>query len=341
MKRRVLLLLVLLSATTGLALGGVGFAVVRAPGATPAESAAKVRIAYIPVAVANAYQAAVIDAAKREAKRLNASVSLFDPNWNSGDQIAQLEQVTALGTNRFDAVGVAPLNAVAIMPAVREALKAGLKVGNTTLLGPKFNTPRPQVPGISVSVMAVDERMGQKQARMAILACKNVNPCSVAWVGSTSTASFEVARKNIFDRIMAQHPNIKVTTVGDTEWSREGGLKVIGTLIQSKPDIHVILAADQALLGAETALRDAGVLGKVKLIGVGGVQQAKARIKDGRWFGTVAMGPRTEGTMMVRGLVKAVRTGVKTGGIDSTANLPNNGMITRQFIARWKPQFVG
>ncbi len=78
-----------------------------------------------------------------------------------------------------------------------------------------------------------------------------------------------------------------------------------------------------------------------QLVGYGGAQQAIQNIVDGKQFGTVVQLPATEGRLGVEQLVKAIRTGTATEGIDTLATLPDGGVVTKanaeQFLtlAEW------
>src|SRR5262249_36216626 len=160
------------------------------------------------------------------------------------------------------AVGFFPIDNLAPIPTVKKALKAGLKIGiSDAVLGSKLDTDAIQVPGVSVQASPVWSRQGVKIGDLAIAACKGMNPCKIGWVGGLSQIwPPEKEFRKTFGQTIAGSSNIKIDAeVGDTMYSREGGLKVIGDLVQAKPNLNVIIAADQALLGAETALKDAGV----------------------------------------------------------------------------------
>ena len=79
--------------------------------------------------------------------------------------------------------------------------------------------------------------------------------------------------------------------------------------------------------------------GKVILVGYGASAAALAGVASGAWYGDVAQAPASEGRLAVQALVKALRTGQDSGGIDPVAELPDNGIVTKanvsQFTAEW------
>ncbi len=303
----------------------------------------KLKIAVLVGSATNAYQAASIKAAKAAAARLNVSLTIYDGAFDGAKQISQMEDVISLGTGRFDGIAFFPLDNVATISVVKKAIAAGFTVGiSDAVLGPRLDTKEPQVKGLAVQASPVWSLQGQKLGSLIVEACKGKNPCKVGWAGGLKIWPPEgMILKNV-KAVIAKSKNVQIAVnVGDTFYTREGGLKIIGTMIQSHSDLDVIVAADQALLGAETALKDAGMFGKVKLVGLGGSIQSKPRIADGRWFGTAAQAPATEGRLVIEGIVKQIRTGKGLGGVDTTTALPDNGRITKANVAKFNPQFSG
>jgi len=311
---------------------------------TQAAKPKQLKIAMVVGSAANSYQAAIIAAAKKTAAKQNATVTVFDSQFDAAKAIAALEDIVSLGKSRFDGIAFLPLDNVAPLAEVKKILAAGWVIGIANgVIGPRLDTGQPQVKGLAVQATAVWKTNGVKMAKLIAMACKGINPCKVGWAGGLSQWPAEkLMLKTILTGLKASSPNVDMSVrVGDTGYTREGGLKVIGTMIQAHPDLNAIVAADQALLGAETAIKDADLLRKVKLVGWGGSIQSKPRIQDGRWFGTIAAAPVAEGTYLIKGVVQMIRTGKGLGFIDTPATLPNGGIITKANINRFTPQYSG
>lgn len=308
------------------------------------DAAKPVRVAVLMGATTNAYQAAALAAATDEATALgNVELTTYDAAFDPAKQVSQIEDVTSLGTSRFDAILLFPVDNNLPVDAVKAALAAGLEVGVADgVLGPLLTTKDIQIDGVSVQVGPVWSSYGERLARLTAEACEGIDPCNVIFTKGLTNWAPEVQYRESFGTEIAKSPNVHVVAEpGDTGYSREGGLKVIGDAIQANPSADVIIAADQALLGAETALDDAGLLGKVKLVGVGGTKQGVDRINAGIWFGTVGQAPADEGKLGLEGVVTAVRGGADVGGVDSQASIVNDAVITKEFAAQFTPQFEG
>ena len=87
-------------------------------------------------------------------------------------------------------------------------------------------------------------------------------------------------------------------------------LKAAQTMLQSQPDMDVIVGADQGATGAQQALGGK----KVTLIGYGGGGVGLKNVGSGAWYGTVVQRPATEGKLGMQCVIKAVKTGKGCGG---------------------------
>lgn len=110
-------------------------------------------------------------------------------------------------------------------------------------------------------------------------------------------------------------------------------------MLQAHPDINVIVGADQGIEGAVQALDGAKLTGTVLLVGFGGGATAIAGVKAGTWFSDIAQAPASEGALGMQALIKAIKTGKSSGGINPVASLPDNGVITKanasKFTGEW------
>jgi ABC-type sugar transport system substrate-binding protein len=152
--------------------------------------------------------------------------------------------------------------------------------------------------------------------------------------------ALDTAEQEGFQSVVGGIPSIKVVASGQAGYTgTDEGRSAVQDILQTVPHPDVIVAAgDQGIEGAELALKAAGVTG-VKLIGVGGSAPAIAGIKGGSWYGDVFGAPETEGRIAITALIKALRDGQDTGGVDTGTQLPDDGLVTNanvdQFTAQW------
>ena len=191
-----------------------------------------------------------------------------------------------------------------------------------------------------MSVLAPPVRSGEGMGEITLKACEGLSPCRVVYFYGVKGSPLDVALKQGFDAVTKANPDVKVVEEAEGKYlGPDVALKATQDLLQVTPDFDVVLGPDQAMQGVEIALRDAGKLDKVKIIGLGGSSVALKAIKAGTWFGDLVLPPRTEGRLVMEGMVTKLRTGEDTGGVESITKLPDSGRATAEnideFTAEW------
>jgi ribose transport system substrate-binding protein len=302
-----------------------------------AVSKQKPRIAYLSFAVANSYDAPMLAAAKAVAKAQGASVTVFDAANDPKKQLAELQ--TAVSSNQYDGIVVQPIFGPQLIPTIRSAIKAGIKVANMDqILGTNPGTAKPPVRGLSGNVVFVQTDIGKKQGDLVVKACAEagLNPCKVGYLYSVKVSSLDNAIRKGFDEVTKPH-GVQVVAEGETFYNPANALKAAQTMLQARPDINLIVGADQGATGAQQALNGQ----KVILVGYGGGGIGLKNVASGAWYGTVVQRPATEGKLAMQCVIKAVKTGKGCGGIDVLASLPNGGVVTQANASQFKPEWPG
>jgi ribose transport system substrate-binding protein len=309
-----------------------------AVGASSGADAKKpVRVAYLSFAVANSYDAPMLAAARRVAKAQGAKVTVFDAANDPKKQLAQLQTVST--SKQYNAIIVQPIFGPQLLSTVKAAIKAKIKVVNMDqILGTNPGTAKPPLKGMAGNVVFVQTQIGRKQGGLVVKACAalRASPCKVGYMYSVKVSSLDTAIRKGFDAVTRGH-NIRVETEGETFYNPATALKAAQTMLQAKPDLDVIVGADQGATGAEQALGGR----KVTLIGYGGGGVGLKAVRAGRWYGTVVQRPATEGRLSMQCAIRAVRTGKLCGGIDVLKGLRNGGVVTRANAAKFKAEWPG
>jgi ribose transport system substrate-binding protein len=305
-----------------------------------AVSAGKtINIAYLSFAVANSYDAPMLAAAQAVAKQDNAKLTVFDANNSPQTQFSQLQN--AIGSGQYQGVIVQPILGTGLTGLVKQAVAKGIKVVNIDqILGANLTTDQPQVPGLSANVTFVPTEMGNQLGQLTVKACaaKNLNPCNVGYLYDIKASSLDVAINKGFQQATAGTP-VKVIAQGQDFFTPSGGLTAVQNMLTAHSDLDAVAGSDQGIEGAVGALAAAKKTGKVLLIGYGGSAAGLAGVKSGAWFGTVVQDPATEGEVGVSDLVKAIRNGTTSGGVNPLEQLPDKGVVTKanagKFTAEW------
>jgi ribose transport system substrate-binding protein len=314
-----------------------------APGATPTATPEKtLRIAYLSFAVANSYDAPMLAAAQTAAAAGNAELVVFDANNSPDAQFNQLQD--ALASGQYDGIIVQPIFGPALIPLIEEGIAAGAQIAVLDqILGTDLTTSEKQVEGLAANVVFVQSEIGRKQGQLVVRACTefNLNPCNVGFLFNIKVSSLDTAIKTAFDAEIAGHPEIQVVAEGEAFYTVALGLAATQDMLQARPDINVLVGADQGITGAITAIADAGKTGQIVLIGYGGAGVAYLRIAAGEQFATVAQAPASEGRFAVEDLIRAIRTGTPSPSRDPVGELPDDGIVTKENVANFVAEWPG
>lgn len=308
---------------------------------TAAENAEPLQIAYLSASTANTWLAASKKAMDEVAARENATITEFDGQFKPEEQTKQLQDVIA--SQKYDGIVITSISGEGVIPDLRDAMDQGIEVAVLNqVVGPALDTAEPQIEGVTVSVLAPPLRSGERLGELTLKACEGVDPCRVAYLYGIKGIPIDNALRQGFDAKIAENPAIKVVAEGEGKYlGPDEGAKATQTILAATPDFDVLVGSDQAVQGAQQALEDAGKLERVKLIGLGGSEAAIAAIGAGKWFGGVFGAPFDEGRIALEALIEKLRDGEDRGGVDPLTELPDEGLVTKENVDKFEPQWAG
>jgi len=302
-------------------------------------------IALLSYAVANPYDTPTIEQAKAVAADNNASITVFDGNNSPQTQFTQLQDIVASG--KYQGVLVQAINGPQLIPAVQEALDAGLKVAAfDQILGPDKTTADVQVPGVTTSVsLVLLDQIADNLSSLIIDACasKNLDPCNVGYIWGVKAADTEqYTHKAILDKL-AQHPEIKVVAEGESEYQQSVGLKSAQDMLTAHPEINLFYSPEQ---GAEGAMQASEAIGRkpgedVLIVAGGGGSHSLDNVKSGKWYGLTWSAPGTSAKLATEQLIQGIREGKTFPGSSVGSLLPDNAKVTKENADKFTSEYVG
>ena len=308
---------------------------------TSPESVAKVDesshlgIAFFGFARANSFASATWAGIEGYAKSHNATAEFFDPNFDAQKQASQIQDAVTSG--RYQVFIVQANDGTAVLPAVEQAVAAGITVVvEFTPIGTRYDTREPQVPG-TLTLIDVPTDNGKQLGAIGLEACKEAGtkPCNVAYLEGFKTLPLDNARtKAVVDTLEAGGATVIASVEGG--YTNESGRKAMQDILQSHPNVTVVIGSSQAIAGAESA---AGQGSQIRFVGNGGSVQAVEAVRSGRWFGTVCAPERTSGaTAAALGLAKA-RGGVVPSTTAYAALSPVANSCTSETVAQAQGEY--
>src|SRR6056297_1147570 len=208
----------------------------------------------------NAYQAKYAETAEAYAAELGIQATVMDPQ---GDPAVQFDQIQDMASQNPDALVVWPTSQNALIPAIRNASRAGIPV--ITSNSPLGEAGRRYVEG----------HTGPDDCALAAQAAEMLGDAlggegNVVVVEGTPGYSVSILRKNCFlDRIADAYPGVTILASQTAEWNREKAQTVMETfLTQFGDEIDGVCAFDDGMgLGVISALQGAGKQpGDVKVV---------------------------------------------------------------------------
>lgn len=278
-----------------LAVAAVVAFVISACGSSPAPtSTTKVKkLAFFGFAAANSFAQATWAGVQASAQSAGVEAKFFDPNFDSTKQVAQIQDAVASG--QYQAFVVQSNDGNAVVPPIKDAIKAGITVvGEFTPIGTRYDTIEPQVPGL-IFVGEAPVWNGKSLGELGVKACGSKNPCKVAYLEGFKALPLDNARTAAVKAALTSSPNVQIVASVEGGYTQATGLKAAQNVLQAHPDVNVMIGSSQAIEGATQAIKDAGLTGKVALIGNGGSTQAVAAVKDGSWFACYIIAEKSSG----------------------------------------------
>jgi len=328
------------TAATALALAACSSGGTSSTSSSSSSSSKPLSIAYLSFAVENSYDAPMLAAAQAAAADNQATLKVFDANNNPQTQYSQLQD--AINSGQYQGIIVQPIFGTGLTGLVKQAIGKGIKVVNMDqILGPNLSTDKPQVAGLSANVTFVPTEIGTKLGNLVVQACKasSLSPCKVGYLYDVKASALDVAIHGAFAKAIATDPAVTVAAQGQSFFSPTVGLTAVQNMLQANPSLNLIVGSDQGIEGGAQALAAAHKTGKVILVGYGASAAALQGVASGAWYGDVAQAPASEGRLAVVAMIKALRDGKSSGGMDPVAGLPDNGVVTKadasQFTAEW------
>lgn len=286
---------------------------------TAAASAETVLLSMKGPGAGNPFWAAVEAGAKEKAAELGVDLVVLAPPTESDVQ-AQIAQVEDQLVKNIDALAIAPTDPNALAPIVDAAIKQGV--------GVVFVDTK----GINEGVTFIGTNNEVGAALAADFICKNIPSGSKVAIlqgiitQSTGQARADGAKKGLTDcglDVVAEQP---------ADWDTAKAQAAMENILTGNPDLAAVFASnDNMALGAVEALKSAGMLDKVMVVGFDANPNAAESILAGEMTASVAQNPTNMGRFGVEYALK-VKKGEKIDPVIDTGTV----LVTKDNAAEYK-----
>jgi erythritol transport system substrate-binding protein len=246
-------------------------------------------VSVITVDPSNPYWKAEVDTAKAELAKLGYQ-STVEAHGNDPDK--QNQFVDAAISQKVKAIILDPAGAQESVGAVQKATDAGIPVFLVNAEISKQGIAKSQI----VSNNAQGATLGAQEWAKAM----GGKGTYVELYGNPTDNNAQV-RSDGYAQVLSQFPNLKRVQKETANWDRQTGKAKMETMLRAHPNITgVVSGNDEMALGAIQALKDAGKLSKIKVLGFDGSQDAVDSVQRGDMVATVLQ-------LIVRGTTLAVK----------------------------------
>ncbi len=243
----------------------------------------------------NPFWASVEKGATEAGAEMGVNVTVVAPPAES-DVAAQVSQIEDQLAKGVDAIVIAPTDPDALAPVLEQAMSEGVPV--------LFIDTKGNVAG--TTFIGTDNLAGAALAAGYI--CDNVPAGSdVAILTGIVTQSTGQARQE-GGRQGLEACGLNVVAEQSGNWDRAEGQSVMENILSGNPNITGVFASNDNMgLGAAEALKAAGVLNDIVLVGFDANPDAAASILGGEMSATIAQNPYNMGAFGVENAIKLIQ----------------------------------
>jgi ribose transport system substrate-binding protein len=262
----------------------LGLALVSLTGCQPSETGPdKPRVALIMKSLANEFFLTMENGARAHQKvnadRYELLANGIKDELDVGRQIDLVEQMIA---QRVDAIVIAPADSKALVPVCKKAKEAGITVVN---IDNKFDDDVLAQSDVDFPFVGPDNRKGAALVGDH-LATKLSKGDAVAILEGAPNAFNGSQRKLGFEDAMNK-AGLEIVSSQSGYWETDKANQVAAAILTENPELKAFLCANDSMaLGAVAALRSAGKLGDVLVIGYDNIAAVQGLLKKGEVLAT-------------------------------------------------------
>ena len=224
-----------------------------------------------------------------EAKSYGYKLIVVDANRDNAKQQSQVEDFIS---NHVDAIVLTPYDSTAIGSAIAEANKANIPVFTADIASASKQ-------GKVIAHVASDNMQGGQQAGK--LMCQAVGKSgTVAIVDEPEVTSVQDRVKGFRAALKANCPAVTIVADVDAGGQRDKANQDMSDILQSNKNIKGVFGInDDSALGALTAVRAAGMNGKIAIVGYDATPEARTAIASGDMYGDALQHPDQIGKLTI------------------------------------------
>jgi len=251
------------------------------------------------------YRTAIEDTIIATAKEMGIKFQQFDCDLDIQKHFQQLQDAMLL---KPDAIIFPILDAKAYVEPVKNAFDKGFKI-----IAETANIDPSGYPYIKAFVGPDAETQGRLAGELMIDALKakfgDIKGKKIVIIEGHAGEDAQILRSKGFEDVLKEMaPEVEVLDKQAADWDKQKALSIMEDYLVKYKQIDGLYAQDDPMgVGAIEAIKAAGRLDKIVVIGIGGSKDGIASIKAGEMYGTVLQSPYIGGKLVVEIAVKVAK----------------------------------
>ena len=207
------------------------------------------------------------------------------------DEQGQAALMDDMVNKQYDAIIASPISDGNLVPPTEKAHGQGIPVvnaiGGFSSAMDVYVGPKHYMSG-ELAAQWIAEKLGPDGGEVAVI------------MGLPKESAARGRTKGFGDWLEQNAPNVQLVDVQNADWDRTKAKDVMDTLLKKHPNLKAIYANNDTMaMGALEAVKSAGLLGSVLVVGNDGTSEALKSVKDGELSATVNIYPDFGGKIAV------------------------------------------
>jgi ribose transport system substrate-binding protein len=267
------------------------------------QGSGKPRVALVLKTLNNPFFIDMQRGAEEAAKRLDVdlTVQAAERETDVEKQMQIIENLVETGVN---ALAIAPSGSKEVVTAIAKANAANIPV---VIVDDKVDAAAAQDAGVHWEAYVGSDNVEGGRIAGRYLDQITSGRANVALLEGIPGHQTGDARLRGFKEAIQGSPGIKVVASQTANWERDQGFNVFQNMMQAHPEIDAVFACnDMMALGAVEAIRAAGKMGRIRVVGFDAIDDARKAIAAGTMDGSVAQFPSEMGRIAIENAVKLI-----------------------------------
>jgi ribose transport system substrate-binding protein len=256
-------------------------------GCKPADSATgtpdKPRVALVMKSLANEFFFTMEQGAKAHQQAHASEYDLLANGIKDElDVSRQIDLVEQMIAQKVNAIVIAPADSKALVPVCKKAQQAGITVVN---IDNKFDDAVLASSGVKFPFVGPDNRKGAKA--VGDFLAKQLQAGDQVFIVEGAPNAFNGLQRKLGFEDAMKSAGLNIVSSQSGYWETDKANQLVSAIATEHPDLKAILCANDSMaLGAVAALRAAGKLDRVRVVGFDNIAAAQQLVREGKLLAT-------------------------------------------------------